>query len=237
MNLKHCIIGLGALTLASIGVPSYAMVLSYSTDFNLATYDSVIDTNPDNTIFTQVTDSVLVSLDRFDGSLGNLTGVDIWFETNWNLSSMVNSFDTVSGARTASAAGRSISNQSARLIDPFRDIQSNREVVRSTCNDTGSCTDTVTDSGIFNDAFDLSVFTLSDFIGLNALDFRFVRTLTSDLTRCGNNDNCGHFNFNNAWGGTVFVSYTYSVPEPSILALLGLGLLGLGITRLRARSL
>ena len=73
--------------------------------------------------------------------------------------------------------------------------------------------------------------------GYIALDFRFVRTLTSDLPRCGKNDNCGYFNYNNAWGGTVNVSYTYSVPEPSTLVLLGIGMLGLGTTRIRKRAL
>ncbi|MDJ0806720.1 MAG: choice-of-anchor E domain-containing protein [Gammaproteobacteria bacterium] len=254
MNIKKMMAGWGIITLTSLTMSAQASVITYSTTFNIADHDPLdplidtIETRDEdgnlildadgNPYLRKVKDSVTVSLDRFDDSLGTLNAVEIWFESTWNLTSSVTSFDTRDPNNwipRASAAGRSISHQSARLIDPFRDIQNNKEVIKTSCNDLESCVATDTGSGDFNDSFDLSGFTLTDFIGTDSLDFRFIRTLTSDLTRCGPRDWCGHTNSNNAWGGTVYVSY--HLPEPSTLLLLGLGFLGLGATKLRTRFL
>jgi hypothetical protein len=250
MNLQKLVTGLGILVLTTVSLSTQASVITYSTTFSLADTAPLVDRieryddngdailDADGNFYTTVAkDSVVVSLDRFDSSLGNLAGVDIWFESDWNLTSHVDSWDTRdpnNWVPKASAAGRSISYQSARLIDPFRDIQNNREVIKSSCNDLVSCVATESDSGAFDSVFDLSSFQLSDFIGSDSLDFRFVRTLTSDLTRCGVSDWCSHTNSNNAWSGTVYVSY--ELPEPSSLLLIGFGFLGLGAQKLRTRK-
>ncbi|MEJ2460162.1 MAG: choice-of-anchor E domain-containing protein [Candidatus Thiodiazotropha sp.] len=183
-------------------------------------------------MFTSNTQRQKLALDRFDASLGTLLDVDIWFESDWSLGSRVNSVDPRYN-KTASARGRSASKQRIRLLDPNKEVAANNEVLWSSCNDKSSCSATTLTSGLFNDSFDLGTFTLADFIGSDALDFRVVRILESDLRRCGPFDFCSHENFNNAWSGTVHVNYTYSVPEPTTLALMGLGLVALGAGRLR----
>jgi threonine dehydrogenase-like Zn-dependent dehydrogenase len=77
---------------------------------------------------------------------------------------------------------------------------------------------------------------MEDFIGSDPLQIKVERKLISSVIRCGTNDECRQKNTNNGWSGTVYVNYTYAVPEPSTLMLLGMGLIGLGAGRMRKRN-
>ncbi len=241
MDIKKFLLIAGVLAVSTIGNPAHAaLTTGDSASFSFASLDGLIDRNTGrnnngNHIFAKNTQRRNLSLDRFDASLGTLLDVDIWFESNWSLSSSVDSVDPRTGNRVAVARGRSASKQRIRLIDPFREVAANNEVLWSSCNDRPECEATSTSSGLFNGSFGLGAFTLDDFIGSDALDFRIVRRLESDLRWCGAYDFCSHENSNNAWSGDIHVSYTY-VPEPSTLVLMGLGLAALGAGRTRGQK-
>ena len=210
-------------------------VLSDSASFAF-TSTTVQHSSTDSLSANSVTDIEILNLQRFDDSLGKLTDVEIWFETSWSLSSAIYANDMQSYKRTASGAGKSTVFHKVRLIDPWRETSKNKEVVIANCRDQGDCTGYEKKSGNYNGEFDLLSFTMDDFVGNDPLQFKVERKLISSVSRCGSNDECRQKNADNGWGGTVYVNYTYTVPEPSTLMLLGMGLLGLGAGRLRKRN-
>lgn len=242
MDIKKFLLGVALLAIGGTGASAHAAIMTIgdATAFEFATYDGLVDRNSGTDSANQHVYSLNIqrqnlSLDRFDASLGTLLDVDIWFESNWSLASTVDSVDPRSGNRVASARGRSASKQRIWLTDPYREVSANNEVLWSSCNDRPECTATSSKNGVFNDHFGLGAFTLADFIGTDALNFRLVRRLESDLRKCGAYDFCSHENANNAWSGNIYVNYTF-VSEPSPLVLMGLGLLAIGAGVFRNRK-
>jgi hypothetical protein len=240
VNIKRILTGIGVTGALLLVSAAHATVVTdtYSEAFNFNSYDYQYDRDAVAGVDHRAkrVNTKTVSIARFDESLGTLLGVEISFDSEWSLTSTVNAYDTRSGNLTGTGKGKSVSNQQIRLIDPWREIATNNVVEKSNCRDKPSCRDTDSVTGSFNGDFDLGTFSLSDFIGTDMLDFKVVRTLKSDLLKCGFSDSCWQRNSNNAWGGNIHVAYTYNVPEPAGLALLGLGLAGLGVSRRKRKQ-
>ncbi len=242
MNIKKLLIGAGFATSLLLGSAAHAGIVTdtFTESFNINSYNYLEDIDAAKGTGLQEANQAKrvtgknVYLSRFDENLGTLLGVEISFETEWSLTSKVMASDK--NQKWAKASGRSINHQQIRLLDPNKEILRNKEVEISSCKGQVRCQDSDTASGSFNGSFALDSFALSDFIGTDMLHFRVVRTLIADLTSCGLNDRCFQKNFNNAWGGNINVAYTYSVPEPASLALLGLGLIGIGASRMKRQK-
>ncbi|MCG8673456.1 MAG: PEP-CTERM sorting domain-containing protein [Pseudomonadales bacterium] len=190
------------------------------------------------------TDSQTVNMAGFDSSLGDLIGVDITFQSGWSLGGQLAAWDDVDNywifdKEKVSAEGYASSTLSVELTNPSRSEEEAIRTVQNSCSRKGNlyyaqCKDGDIISGDFDESLDLASIDLSEFLDTTlALDFE--RVLTSEITSCGwgssNDDECLMENFANQWKGAVTVTYTYDIPEPTTLALFGLGLMGLGLAR------
>lgn len=242
-NVKASLVA-GAMALTGLASSANAAVISYTEAFSFGS-TSLTDTTNDG---SAVTDTASQSFDvaGFDSSLGTLTDVFIFFDTDWSLQAMVESFDDDDYfVNKAKAKGAASTEMTVTLTNP---VGASEDKIRSrvaSCSDTSlfwsdaECTETDNASGNFNDVLDLSSISLTSFIG-GMLEFEVTRSLTAALTKCGHDDVCSLTNTNNEWGGELVVAYQYdeastgpsaSVPEPAILAVFGLGLLGFSAAR------
>jgi hypothetical protein len=237
MKTKRYITKVALLAFSALSFSANADVLTLSEMFSFESHNNIFDYNPGNEDRTVVQESELISINRFNPELGTLTGVSISFESEWTLAGYIFATDKRYGSPRASGSGRSISRQAIRLIDPSREVERNREVVRTNCRGDVSCSSYDHDSGEFSGTLIDSSgyfadFELSDFMGTDDLDFSINRTLIADLIDCGRNDICYQRTKHNEWSGNVSVTYSYNVPEPSVITLLGIGLFGIGATQL-----
>jgi hypothetical protein len=267
-----------AFTLAFVAGSVQAGLIQLSSGF------SNQETNSSNFYFEQSTDLSQVTIAKFDSALGNLTGVDIRFESNWFLSSSVTGSDThaelysypVSHSyscgtfwspqtcHTVTIESRYKNDVNASInAESQLDIylagipgglvsESSSRSLSSGCSESygGSmygyglgCNDYQNGLDNFDGTLSLAGISLSNFIAANPSDmlsFSLSNRLATHRV-CGAGDSC-NTRSTSRWTGRIFVDYNYSqqnqsasVPEPSIIALFSLGLLGLGLSRRRKK--
>lgn len=237
--------GAAILGLAALALQAEAGVIKSDSHTGNFAYNqaAVSDTVLDSNAVTLKSPNELIYIPMFDSSLGTLVDVEINFLTSWSFSSTFRATDPYGNFIGTGGSGRSSTDMRVRLVDPKTADNKNtveriKVVERNNCNEySNSCRDNDNLSGDFNGSLDwASGLTLNDFIGTGDLKFSMYRNMLAKLTTCGFNDTCVQRNRQNNWGGSVTVNYKYDVPEPSTLALLSLGLIGLGAGRLKKRS-
>lgn len=193
-----------------------------------------------------------LSFSRFDFRLGNLTAVDISFESSWSFLSTLQAIDStllgdINGDGSVTGSGRSIHRMSFNLIDPnanpVNDTVAASEVIRHNCSPAPICADFDSASGNFDGSVDLTTIPSLDawlYDGMTADDVLVNTRIISraDLLGCSDGDSCEQFIGAGLWTGNATLTYTYedriggagggNVPEPGILALFAAGLVGLG---------
>lgn len=239
------------LSVAAFGTCAFnatAGLVTDSTNFNFGSisfYDYSFGSP--NSLSAEHSRSQYLFLDGFDSSLGTLTGVNISFQSQYNLSAKVSATDVYDAwlhTDSTSGTARAASTMTVDLINPNGPTSNTYRSVTTGCSNSSysypSCSSTNTSSSYFNDSINVSGIDFSQFLD-TTVTLKIDQLLSALITSCDSDSKCYGWSTNNQWTGNVSVAYTFSeftasVSEPGTLALLGLGLVGLGISRRKAQA-
>lgn len=187
-----------------------------------------------------------LTLNGFDSALGMLTGVSIAFESDWSLQARVaarDNNDAWFGKDYTNGHASAESHFYIDMLSPNAPVSASMSQQTASCSGSGwsgaSCTDNSQRTGAFDGLLNLSSLSLTDFLD-TVLTFNLTNVLKAEAETSDYDTWVYAYNKNNGWQGSVTVTYNYeeyaAVAEPSAVALLGIGLLGLAILRHRNRT-
>jgi len=204
-------------------------------------------------------DSQQVELQGFNSTLGNLVSVNIGLTSDYFFNSNINAKDNIRNDMGI-FKGYDASGTSSSTIDLVAELTGGASIGHIMGSDSGSakcssrrftttwgssisCSKAERYKGELNDAFNPSMLFVDGFIE-HAFSINLTRSITSFLIACDSNDagdSCSASSNQNAWLGSLSVSYGYEafeqpsteVPEPSTFAIFALGLIGLASRRLK----
>lgn len=229
----HKTLAAAALALAAAASP--AAVLTHSTAF---VGDARYDGNVEGSFGATLRAVSLMSLPRFDATLGTLTGVQIGFDTRYDAFLQLTANDTrvesdfsplppfITGDRNDSLVGATLAADfQLSLFDPAGGSGRRSLSLDGGCGvrlsgdeayDSTACTDFQLQNGSFDGSFALGALALSQFIGFDPINLSAF--IDGRLTGTCDNDDAGDIcTVREAllgWTGTVQVTYTYDTPPP-----------------------
>lgn len=226
---------LAAAGLALATTASPAAVLTHSTAF---VGDARTAGNVEGNFGATLRSVSLLSLPRFDASLGTLTGVQIGFDTRYDAFLQLSADDTrvesdfsplppfITGDRNDSLVGATLAADfELSLFDPAGGSGRRSLSLDGGCGvrlsgdeayDSTACTDFQLQNGSFGGSFALGALALSQFIGFDPINLSAF--IDGRLTGVCDSDDAGDIcTVREAllgWTGTVQVTYTYDTPPP-----------------------
>lgn len=197
-----------------------------------------VSTSPNFDPGDQTSYAQTISLNQFNPTLGTLTGVQITVDTQLQKSgTLVNNGSNATNMNYLYQSGQiTVAGEGVNHTQNASSTFIAGESFSNVAGGGGIATIAFLQETFLGDVFNPS--NLSAFIGTGTVDYA-VNAAANLLTGCGN-ANCAS-NIVTKMGAQMTVTYTYTpdtneVPEPASFAMVGLGVLALGLIGRRARS-